>query len=223
MDRFIVNSFLSLDNLYGRFPVLDKLAINDFQLLTAVWNIFLVLIPLAIFWLLKKYWRRTRLVKFSQKSLALALFILWLLFFPNTAYLITDVRHLLDYCPADSINQVCLPNAWMIIFFFAYSAIGWVSFYYLLKMMSDLVRRIMGECWGAALPVLVIPLTALGVLLGLLNRFNSWDVFIYPGTLAQVVWLYFSQLDYFANWAVFSIFLYLLYFAGDAIFKKVKS
>jgi len=30
-------------------------------------------------------------------------------------------------------------------------------------------------------------------------------------------------LDYFANWAVFSIFLYLLYFAGDAIFKKVKS
>ena len=223
MDRFIVNSFLSLDNLYGRFPVLDKLAINDFQLLTAVWNIFLVLIPLAIFWLLKKYWRRTRLVKFSQKSLALALFIFWLLFFPNTAYLITDVRHLLDYCPADSINQVCLPNAWMIMFFFAYAASGWAAFYYLLKLMSELIREIFSGPWPKVFIFSVIPLAALGVLLGLLNRFNSWDVFSYPILLVRVVWLYFSDLNYFFDWFIFTIFLGLLYFAGDVIFKKVKS
>lgn len=223
MDRIIANSFLNLDNLYGRFPVLDALAINHFQLLTAVWNIFLILLPLAIWLLLKKYWLRTRLAKFSQKCLALALFILWLLFFPNTAYVITDVRHLLNYCPADSLNQVCLPNAWMVMFFFAYASIGWVAFYYLLKLMSELIGEIFSRTWSRIFIFLIIPLAAMGVLLGLLSRLNSWDIFFYPLLLVSVAWLYVSELNYFANWAAFSIFLYLLYFAGDAIFRKVKN
>jgi len=41
--------------------------------------------------------------------------------------------------------------------------------------------------------------------------------------LVRVVWLYFSDLNYFFDWFIFTIFLGLLYFAGDVIFKKVKS
>ena len=128
MDRIIHQSFLSLDNLYNHYPALASLAINQYQLITVVWNIFLALLPLAFYMFLKSYWRRTGLIKFKQKTVAAALFIFWLLFFPNTAYIITDIRHLLNYCPFDSPNKVCADNAWMIIFFFTYASFGWVSF-----------------------------------------------------------------------------------------------
>jgi len=230
MDRIIYNSFLSLDNLYDHCPVLNNLAINHYQLLTVVWNVFLVLLPLVFYISLKSYWRRTGLIKFNQKAVAAVLFIFWLLFFPNTAYIITDVRHLLDYCPLNSPDRVCVANAWMIIVFFVYSSFGWVSFYYLLKLMSGLVNRIFNKLFKK-LPkelrlnffaILIIPLTSLGVLLGLLNRFNSWDVLLYPTWLLKAISVYFLNIDYFIDWFIFTIFLYFLYFSGDYLFRKIR-
>lgn len=222
MDRIISRSFLSLDNFYDHYPALDSLAVNHYQLITAAWNILLALLPLAFYMFLKSYWRRTGLIKFNQKTAAAALFIFWLLFFPNTAYIITDIRHLLNYCPFDSPDKVCVANAWMIIVFFTYSSFGWVSFYYLLKLMSNLVNEIFSSLRPDFFAVLVIPLSSLGVLLGLLNRFNSWDVFLFPVWLSQAFLVYFSDINYFIDWLIFTFFLYLLYFAGEVIFKKVK-
>ena len=223
MDRIIHYSFLSLDNFYGCYPALSGLAVNNYQLITAIWNIFLALLPLAFYMLLKAYWRRTGLKKFSQKAAAFFLFIFWLILFPNTAYIITDIRHLLYYCPLDSPDKVCVANAWMIIVFFAYASFGWVAFYYLLKLMSDLADEIFGRLRPYFFAALVIPITSIGLLLGLLNRFNSWDVFLFPLWIWRVFLINFSDVNYFMNWLVFTAFLYLLYFAGDVIFKKVKS
>ncbi|MDP2736277.1 MAG: DUF1361 domain-containing protein [bacterium] len=222
MDRIIHYSFLSLDNFYDHYPALSKIAINQYQLVTVVFNIFLALSPLFFYILLKLYWRRTGLVKFSQKAAAAALFIFWLLLFPNTAYIITDIRHLLNYCPVDSLSKVCPANAWMIIVFFIYSSFGWVAFYYLLKLMSDLLSEIFSKLRPYFFAALIIPITSLGVLLGLLNRFNSWDVFLFPLWLLEVCLVYFLDINYFINWLVFTLGLYLLYFVGDAIFRKVK-
>jgi len=222
MDRIIHESFLSFDHFYDHYPALSSIAINDYQLITVVWNIFLALLPLAFYVFLKSYWRRTGLIKFNQKTAAIVLFIFWLLFFPNTAYIITDIRHLLNYCPFDSPEKVCAANAWMIIVFYTYSSFGWVSFYYLLKLMSDLANEIFSRLRPSFFAALVIPITSLGVLLGLLNRFNSWDVFLFPLWLLQVFSVYFSDINYFIDWLVFTFFLYLLYFAGDVIFRKVK-
>lgn len=222
MDRIIHKSFLSLDTLYDHYPALSDIAINHYQLVTVVWNIFLALLPLAFYLFLKWYWLRTGLVKFKQKMAAVVLFLFWLVLFPNTAYIITDIRHLLNYCPLDSPNRVCPDNAWMIIVFFAYSCFGWVAFYYLLKLMSDLVHEIFSGLRPYFFAALIIPMTTLGVLLGLLNRFNSWDVFLSPLWLTQVFLVYFLDINYFIDWLVFTLGLYLLYFAGDVIFRKVK-
>lgn len=222
MDRIISNSFLSLDNFYGNYPVLDNLSINNYQLITAVWNIFLALLPLLFYLSLRSYWRRTGLVKLNQKTAAAVFFIFWLLFFPNTAYIITDIRHLLNYCPVDSPNQVCADNAWMIIVFFAYASFGWVSFYYLLKLMSNLASEIFKGLGANFLAALIIPVSSLGVLFGLLNRFNSWDIFLFPFWFLKAFFVYFLDINYFLDWLIFTAFLYLLYFAGDVIFKEVK-
>ena len=222
MDRIINYSFLSLDNFYDHYPTLSGLAVNDYQLVTIVWNVFLVFLPLTFYLLLKSYWRRTGLIKLGQKTAAAVLFIFWLLFFPNTAYIITDIRHLLNYCPLDSPNKVCAANAWMIMFFFTYSSFGWVAFYYLLKLMSNLANEIFRRLWPGLFAALVIPLSSLGILLGLLNRFNSWDIFLFPLWLLRVSAVYFSDINYFIDWLIFTIFLYLFYFAGDVIFRKVE-
>jgi len=221
MERIIFNSFFSLDYFYDYYPVLNNIAINHYQLVTVVWNIFLALLPLAFYVLLRLYWRRTGFDKFSQKAIAVVLFILWLLFFPNTAYIITDVRHLLNYCPLDSLNKVCVDNAWMIIIFFTYSSFGWISFYYLLKLMSNLTSEIFNKLQPRLFASIIIPIASLGVLLGLLNRFNSWDVFLFPLWFLQVFLIYFSDINYFINWFIFTVFLYLLYFAGDVIFREI--
>ncbi|MEI6597256.1 MAG: DUF1361 domain-containing protein, partial [bacterium] len=219
----IHNSFLSLDNFYNHYPALNNIAINHYQLVTVVWNIFLVLLPLAFYLLLKLCWRRSGFKKFYQKAAAVILFIFWLLFFPNTAYIITDVRHLLDYCPLDSPERVCPANAWMIIVFFIYSCFGWVSFYYLLKLMSNLANEIFKKLRPGFFAALIIPVTSLGVLLGLLNRFNSWDVFLFPLWLFKVFLVYFLDINYLIDWLIFTLGLYLLYFIGDVIFRKVKN
>lgn len=221
MDRIINYSFLSLDTLYDHYPALNDIAINDYQLVTVVWNIFLVLLPLIFYMGLKSYWFRTGLMKFNQKMAAAVIFIFWLLFFPNTAYIITDIRHLLNYCPIDSPNNVCSANAWMIIVFFVYSVFGWVSFYYILKLMSDLANKIFSKLRPDFFAALIIPIASLGVLLGLLNRFNSWDAFLCPVWLLRVFSVYFLDINYFMDWLIFTFFLYLLYFFGDVIFKKI--
>jgi len=222
MDRLIHLSFLNLDNLYGRWPILGSLKVNDLQLLTVAWNIFLALVPLGLYFLLRKYWRRSGWLSGRQKLAAAVLFIGWLLFFPNTAYILTDVRHLVNFCPADSLFEVCPENAWMIMFFFTYSSLGLIAFYYNLKLMAGLVKEIFNEFWSNLLILLTIPITALGVLLGLLSRLNSWDIILYPAVLAQAIWYYFSQPDYFIDWFIFTIFLYLLYLAADVIFRKIE-
>ncbi len=222
MDRIIYDSFLKLDNIYIQYPILDSLAVNSFQLLTFFWNIFLALLPLLFYRALKSYWRRTGLKNLGQKFLALILFIFWLLFFPNTAYLITDVRHLLDYCPINSPDRVCVNNAWMIIFFFVYGCLGWLSFYYILKSMSSLINKIFKKISTNFFVCIMIPLTSFGILFGLLNRLNSWDIFVAPIWIFKAFIIYFLDLNYFMDWFIFTIFLYLLYFSGDYFFKKIK-
>lgn len=221
MDGINYKSFLSLDSFYDYYPALSDIAINQYQLVTFVWNIFLALLPLAFYALLKSYWRRTGLIKLRQKAAAAVLFIFWLLFLPNAAYIITDVRHLLNYCPLDSPNKVCADNAWMIIIFFTYSCFGWVSFYFLLKSMSGLINRIFVKFRPYLFAALIIPAVSLGVLFGLLNRFNSWDVFLFPLWFSRVFTAYFLDIKYFTDWLIFTIFFYLLYFAGDVIFRKI--
>ena len=222
MDRIIHKSFLSLDNFYAHYPALASIAINHYQLVTVVWNIFLALLPLAIFMFLKSSWRRTGLAKFNQKLAAVVLFFFWLVLFPNSAYIITDIRHLLNYCPLDSPDKVCSANAWMIIVFFTYASFGWVAFYYNLKLMSNLAHEIFKGLRPGFFAALIIPVTSLGVLLGLLNRFNSWDVFLFPLWLTQVFLVYFLDINYFINWLIFTLGLGLLYFAGDCLFRQVK-
>ena len=194
-------------------------AVNGYPLSCFLWNIFLIIIPFFLCAGLGKLWFRTRLKYFKHKLAAGGLGLLWLLFIPNTAYIMTVVRHLLDYCP-DNYYRICAHNAWMIIIFFTYAVIGWVAFVYLVNQMKSLVNSIWGKAAARVYIWTIIPFISLGVMLGLVNRWHSWEIFVFPGDVAQNIILYFVDPINLLNWLVFTVFFYFLYFGGNWLFRK---
>lgn len=219
ISRYINKSIYNVDTFFQDDRWLFRLKVNDYQIVTILWNIGLMLVPLAAAMFLQRLWRRTGFRRPAQKLLALLVFFLWLLFIPNTAYVMSEVRHLLDYCPRNSAFQVCEDNAWMSLFFFTYSVVGWVFYVYLLVQMQTLFRAVFNKLTSLIFILALIPLIALGFLLGLLNRWNSWEFFIYPGDFFTTIPAYWNEPLYFTNWLIFTIFLYVLYWGGQWLFK----
>lgn len=200
---------------------LYRVRVNDYQVITIAWNIMLIAVPFLLAFLLIRWWGLNRFARIYDKLGALLLFAFWLIFIPNTVYVISEVRHLVNYCPEINIFKVCEQSAWMILFFFTYGLIGWVSFYYLLEQMKQLVAAIWGARAGWVFLVLMIPASALGMLLGLLHRWNSWELFLYPKLLLATIWPYFTTGNGAANWFIFTVFLLIFYASGRLILRPV--
>jgi uncharacterized membrane protein len=219
MQRYINNSIYGVDSFLQSDNWIFSLKINNYELVMFLWNMGLMVVPWLMTTLLRQIWRRTHFHGIPCKLLGMIVFFIWLLFIPNTAYVMTEVRHLLDYCPRDSAFQVCEQNAWMSLFFFIYALFGWVFFVCLTDQMRYLLEDIFNQLVGVVFVAALMPVMALGLLFGLINRWNSWEFFIYPDEVAATIPAYFQDPVYFANWLIFSIFLYFLYFGGRWLLK----
>ena len=202
-----------------------SLEINKYKILAIFWNVFLALIPCVIAYYMSRAAGGKKWVKLKTgyKIYFIPLFLFWLFMFPNTAYLFTIVRHLVDYCEDYDKYRVCAGQMWMVMFFFTYSLIGLPTFYYALKKMSVLFKKSFNKAVAAALPLIVIPLTSIGVMFGLFERFNSWDILVRPSIVFNATISYFSDTSLLTDFLVFTICLYLIYYAIDHLMQeKVK-
>lgn len=209
-------NFFTLKNIMETF---SPFYVNNYPFLMMTWNILLAMMPLAFFLIFSAYWQKTKFKKSGQKILGAVIFLLWFLFLPNAAYLITDIRHLLAFCPVDSPLNVCVNGAWEIMFFFVYGAFGWAFFVIYLNQMRDLLAKIYNSQTAKIVILAIIPLLALGVLFGLTERYNSWDFFLHPLAIFQNLLRYITSWQYFRNWLVFMAGYYILYSFGTVIFK----
>ncbi len=96
--------------------------------------------------------------------------IVWLLFFPNAPYLVTDFVHLGQF--HDNVP------GWydvMLIAWYAWTGLmlGVVS----LRLMQEIVTRAAGSTAGWVLVAVVTALGSIGTYLGRFLRWNSWNVF----------------------------------------------
>lgn len=221
-NGFILNSPYGSDNFFQSGWWLYNIRVNDYQLITIIWNLLLIVVPFLIAGLLIHWWRASGYRRWFEKVGALTLAGLWLIFIPNTVYVISEVRHLLNYCPEINVFKVCEQSAWVILFFFVYGLVGWVSFYYLLEQMRQLVAAIWETRASWIFLALVIPVNALGMLLGLLHRWNSWELFLYPKLLLKTISPYFTSTSSAVNWLIFTIFLFIFYGSGKLILKPKK-
>jgi len=208
-----------MNNVSGNFIFLDlmSLQINSYPIITIFWNIFLLAVPFFLGRKLFLFWQKTKFKSTKDKFLGTLLFLLWLLFAPNAAYIITDSRHISGFCP-ENYYQICAQNAWMIIVFFSYAAIGWIGHVYLINQLRPLFKNLYGRMGEMLYLWLISPIISLGLLLGLVDRWNSWDAFLHPFGVVQSARHYLSDWTYFKNLLIYTIFLYLLYWLGGIIF-----
>lgn len=135
------------------------------------WNLFLAWIPLALSTLL-----RLRYERVSSNALFLfGVLAVWLLFFPNAPYIITDLQHLKVRDDAPFWFDLLL------IVSFAWNGLmmGLLS---LMDVQEVLARRYNAMmAWSASF--VFILLGSFGVYLGRFERWNSWDILSHPLSL----------------------------------------
>ena len=199
-----------------------RLTINEYKVVFFIWNLFLLLIPFFLCAYAISFWQKRKFKKIKHQIWAALIGFLWLLFIPNAAYVIADVRHLSGFCQDANPLRNCPDTIWIIMLYYVYASIGWVGFVLLINQMRDFIKRLWGELASRLYQALIIPLIALGVLLGLVQRRNSWDVFSTPLAIFKDLWLYFSTWLHFRNLVLFTLFFYILYFAGNIVFTKKK-
>lgn len=162
-----------------------------------VGNLFLASLPVALaFGIARGLRRDAAAARPLRWGVWLPLLAVWLLFLPNTCYLLTEWRHYLcdihdrsvyypiygrgQYPPAATFSLLSLTA-----FYLAYTGAGLAAFFLALWPLHRLAR----QRWGrAAEPAraAVCFLCSLGVFLGLAPRFNSWDV-VHPALASAVL------------------------------------
>lgn len=140
-----------------------------------IWNLVLAWIPLAV--ALAIYDARRRGV---PAPLLLAGGALWLLFFPNAPYLVTDLKHVGAWTGAPEWFDVVLVGsaAWTGLL------LGFASLY----LVQAVARDVRGALAGWAVVAGSLALGSFGVYLGRFERWNSWDAVTSPGPLLADLW-----------------------------------
>ncbi|MBN2087597.1 DUF1361 domain-containing protein [Candidatus Peregrinibacteria bacterium] len=187
--------------------------INGYNIIMIVWNLFLAFIPCIIVYQMTKSIGKKKWKKLSKHKIAfILLFLIWLFFFPNTAYLFTIPRHLVNYCDNFDKFRVCLDKQmWIPVFFFTYAFIGVPTFYYSLNKMSQLFESVFGKLQAKLMRLIVIPLTTIAVMFGLYERFNTWDVIFRPLNILRIAGSYITDMRMIIDFIVITLFLYFIY------------
>ena len=159
------------------------------------WNLLLAVIPVALAFAIARGARRDmRADGRIRWGLWLPLGLVWLLFLPNSCYLLTEWRHFLDTLTQSPLFALSRQSREgradffvVVIFYLLYSGAGLLAFFLAVWPLDRLTRRRLGWA-GAALRPLIFPLCALGVYLGLTpaGRFNSWDL-LHPHRLTGLL------------------------------------
>ena len=138
-----------------------------------IWNLFLAWIPFLLAVAVYDGWRRRR----SGGSLV-ALGALWLLFFPNAPYIVTDFVHLEHNADAPYWYDAVTVSA------FAWTGLllGFASLF----LMQTVVRQWRGVVSGWIFAGVALALGSLGIYLGRFLRLNSWDALEHPSVLPRI-------------------------------------
>lgn len=189
--------FLSIIAIIFNLARLDVWGTTN--LLYLIWNLFLAWVPYLIsLFLIKK---NTRPIYF------IPVFLIWLLFFPNALYLVTDSLHIITSSPALLWYDSLL--------FFFFGLIGLLLGILSLFHVHQYLKTHLNYFFSEISVFLICFISSFGIYLGRFERFNSWDVFLNPNQLLK------NSFDISTNLAhtgtpllfvvVFTVFTYSIY------------
>jgi uncharacterized membrane protein len=137
------------------------------------WNLALAWVPLVAALALDD-------VRSTPLSFQLPLLAIWLAFFPNAPYLVTDLIHI---DPQDHTAIGILGDAALVSVAPVGLALGFSS----LMLVERSVRDRFGGRLALTVAVLSLVLASLGIYLGRVIRLNSWDILTRPRLVGSVL------------------------------------
>ncbi|WP_247234475.1 DUF1361 domain-containing protein [Telluribacter sp. SYSU D00476] len=193
LNRFGYRVFISdppIITLAGLYPLLLLLVLSmaalafhliriqfsapiDFSL---DWNLFLSWVPLVTAFIADLLSSR-----FGKLPVTITILsIVWLLFFPNAPYMITDLVHL----SVDWGSDLTWHDVIMLFYYAQVSMInGLVSLYWIHRTWHRTYPRFVAIAMFAT----SIPMVGFGIFLGRMGRWNSWDILHNPSKLFEAV------------------------------------
>lgn len=163
-----------------------------------IWNLFLAWIPFVLAYLAHTIsWKRSWLY-FIIPVIA----ILWLLFFPNAPYMLTDLQDLARTRGGAPLWYDVLIVGWCS---WTGMLLGIISLY----LMQDIIFRTFGRVLGWIFVFVISVASSFGMYLGRFVRLNSWDILQNPAeTTMEILGL---VIDPTMRLAAFTV-LYTLFF-----------
>jgi len=186
---------------------------NDFPSL--VRNLFLAWIPL--FFAVPAY-----VISWSRKLIYLVapLFMfVWLIFFPNAPYMLTEFQHL-------RLNAATAPLWFDVLMLIWFAWIGLLLGIFSLYLMQDIVAKAFHPVIGWVFALAVTIMSSVGIYLGRFLRWNSWDILQDPKPIAQDIWGWFrhpgSNLKAYGFTFLFTLLFLFVYLAFYTFGKVVQ-
>lgn len=175
-----------------------------------VWNLFLAIIPVFIS---NKLLQQKRL---SVKSYSLI--FLWLIFFPNAPYIVTDLFHFMkrDNIPLWFDLLIVTTAAWNGLI------LGFVS----LNNVEQFLSKHITLKKVKLLMALSFLLCGFGVYLGRFLRFNSWDVFNnFDDLIVEISSRFIHPFQHTSTWSfsfLFAVMIGLFYLSIKQVSMRIK-
>ena len=141
-----------------------------------VWNLFLAWIPFMLAYFAHMVsWRRSTLYLIIP-----IIAFLWLIFFPNAPYMLTDLQ--------DLARRSFDAPLWYDVIIVVWASwtgmlLGVISLY----LMQDIIIRAFGRMPGWVFVFVISGMSSFGIYIGRFVRLNSWDILQNPSEVAQEI------------------------------------
>jgi len=202
-------------SFFSVFLVIARMAYSDSQQYRGlIWNLFLAWIPFVLAYIASALsWKRIWLF------VVIPVFaLLWLAFFPNAPYILTDLQYL-----NRAAENAPLWFDIILLIWFSWTGmlLGLISLY----LMHEIVQRNFGRFPGWIFVLLVSGLSSAGIYVGRFLRWNSWDILGNPSELAMdilglVIDPSLRLLAFTTLFTVFFVFVYLTLYAFAHLFRE---
>ena len=211
-NQFQISVFMGILSLFCFGLSLFRVEISGTRhFLFLNWNLFLAFVPwlLTMTLTISPNLRKSRIAVFGMLGV-------WLLFFPNASYILTDLFHLSHHSSMPIWFDLVL------ILSFAWTGLlyGFLSLWHLEEMMEQFLSKKV-ILW---ISIVLLFISSFGIYIGRYLRWNSWDILHQPGRLlGDVGERIINPFDHTRTWGVtifMGLFLMMLYFTFKLLRKK---
>lgn len=160
---------------------------TDIKWLRMIWNYFLAVIPVYMA-LFSRYYS-----ELEKRVPTVAFSLIWLLFFPNAFYMLTDFKYLskISFYLWDVFEKIGGNlTPWILLLNLVVSVTaGVIAGIISLEIIHKILKENFGNKISWIIVVFLMILTSFGVYIGRFARLNSWDIINLEKLFDDIMWV----------------------------------